>query len=152
MIFVLNCPPLPPTSLFPPESVHANYPLQTDSGFHYVNSFPIKTLSKQIFREQQKEEVVSGLKRGKPFCLKAASAEHLGGGRRFGKGVALQSIGSGFIFFFFLLDTHIQHECLHCSLSARWPLWAHNAVWFFFFPSWALIRCTFARVFATISI
>lgn len=38
-------------------------PLQTHSGFHYVNSFPIKTLSKQIFREQQKEEVVNGPRR-----------------------------------------------------------------------------------------
>lgn len=152
MIFVLNCPPLPPTSLFPPESVHANYPLQTDSGFHYVNSFPIKTLSKQIFREQQKEKVASGLKRGKPFRLKAVSAEHLGEDRGSGWVWPCSPYAQGLsFFFFFLLDTNIQHECLHCSLSARWPLWAHNAVCFFF-PSWALIRCTYAHAFATISI
>ncbi len=43
----------------PPECVHADFSLQTDSGFGYANSFPIKMLSKQIFRELQKEEAFS---------------------------------------------------------------------------------------------
>lgn len=53
------------TTSLPPKSVHANFSRQTDSGFHYVNSFPIKMLSKQIFREVQKKEVAN--KRRKQF-------------------------------------------------------------------------------------
>lgn len=53
------------TTSLPPKSVHANFSLQTDSGFHYANSFPIKMLSKQIFRELQKKEVAN--KRRKQF-------------------------------------------------------------------------------------
>lgn len=56
MIFA--APPLP--SLFPQSLFMQIMPLQTDSGLYYVNPFPIKTLSKQIFRKQQKEEVVNG--------------------------------------------------------------------------------------------
>lgn len=126
----------------PPESVHANHPLQTDSGFHYVNSFPIKMLSKQIFREQQKEEVASGLKRGKPFCLKAASAEHVGedGGvcpcSPYAQGLSLTSTVN--VCFVLCQQGDLCERSVRCALV--------------FFPSWALIRCTYACVFATISI
>lgn len=64
VIFVLKPLHPPPPPLCSPLSLFMQMnPLQTDSGFHYANSFPIKTLSKQIFSEQQKEEVVTGPRR-----------------------------------------------------------------------------------------
>lgn len=51
-----------PHLFVPPESVHADFPLWTESGSCYVNSLPGKMLSKQIFREIQKEEAVNILK------------------------------------------------------------------------------------------
>lgn len=59
-----KAPPPSATTSFSPQSLFMQMIcLQKDSGFHYANSIPIKTLSKQIFREQQKEEVVTGPRR-----------------------------------------------------------------------------------------
>lgn len=57
-----------PSPLFSPESVHADFSLQTDSGFRYVNSLHMKMLSMQTFMELQKEEVVNKLKRRNRFA------------------------------------------------------------------------------------
>ena len=61
-----------PRLFVPPESVHADFPLRTESGFCYVNSLPGKMLSKQIFREIQKEEAVNILKIKNQFATVSA--------------------------------------------------------------------------------
>lgn len=125
------CFELPPLSSAPhpfvPQSPFMQiFPLQTDSGFHYVNSLPVQMLSKQIFsRVLQKEEVVNNMRsRNQLSALivgRTASREGCVPVHRyctFCSGVWSLNQKGRSVF----THTYLQQVRLHISVSARWPL------------------------------